>query len=321
MVAESPFVVYCEREQDFCRRHFRRLLWKMLKIAHASGQLGNFAWSDIERQIEIKIDVPIVSSRDPDKETGRRKILSDEGILSAKTWASEEGYDYEAEQALGAEKVQPPGLLPSGAGGGSQKKGNSNPLDGDNDGIFPESRLAVAWGKIWGDYAGGQPLLEQQNCGTGKGGFQLGNKCAADTGGGSGGGRSAKKNSKQTEPEIGPHGPIFREFYHDEIGAVKKLKELKAGEAIAALHHKKLGDIDLVWGDAGDERGGGYGLAHILDKHPEMESHLQSSLNEAWIHKNEKEYVTLRTKKHQIVLRLDWEGERKRWLVSAFKRN
>lgn len=62
--------------------------------------------------------------------------------------------------------------------------------------------------------------------------------------------------------EVGEHGPIFRGFYHDAAGAVRKLSELKTGEAIAALHHPDVGDIDLIWGETG------YGLAKIAQRHP-----------------------------------------------------
>lgn len=75
---------------------------------------------------------------------------------------------------------------------------------------------------------------------------------------------------ERESPEIGLHGPITREFYHDAKGAIAWLKERITGEAIAALHHPSVGDIDLVWGKRGHPWRGdddGYGLAHILAKH------------------------------------------------------
>lgn len=51
--------------------------------------------------------------------------------------------------------------------------------------------------------------------------------------------------------EMGPHGPVFREFWHDAAGAIEQLLALRTGEAIGALWHPEVGDIDLVWGEAG----------------------------------------------------------------------
>ena len=46
--------------------------------------------------------------------------------------------------------------------------------------------------------------------------------------------------------ESGAHGPVFRQFRHDVKGAISKLRETKGGDAIAALHHPEVGDIDLI---------------------------------------------------------------------------
>ncbi|MDL0101892.1 PBECR2 nuclease fold domain-containing protein, partial [Campylobacter felis] len=79
-------------------------------------------------------------------------------------------------------------------------------------------------------------------------------------------------------------GTNYAEFYRDGKGAVKKLiKEAGAfkesgekgefkAQVSGAFYREELGDIDLVWGEITDlEKHKGYGLAHILDKHPEFD--------------------------------------------------
>jgi len=67
------------------------------------------------------------------------------------------------------------------------------------------------------------------------------------------------------DPEHGPFGPVLRDFQGDAQGAIAKLLELKNGEAIGALHHPDIGDIDLVWGEEGTGNSDGYGLASLND--------------------------------------------------------
>jgi hypothetical protein len=82
-----------------------------------------------------------------------------------------------------------------------------------------------------------------------------------------------------------------------------------------------LGDIDLVWGDPGDERNGGYGLSHIAAKHPEVVQHLQTALDKARIHHESGSRIVLRSKKYHAVVALARHGQKQRWLLTAFKRS
>ncbi|MCR2114347.1 PBECR2 nuclease fold domain-containing protein, partial [Campylobacter upsaliensis] len=67
-------------------------------------------------------------------------------------------------------------------------------------------------------------------------------------------------------------GTNYAEFYKDGKGAIQKLMAEKGGQVSGAFYKEGLGDIDLVWGEITDlERHKGYGLAHILDKHPEFD--------------------------------------------------
>jgi hypothetical protein len=132
-------------------------------------------------------------------------------------------------------------------------------------------------------------------------------------------------------PEMGPHGPILREFHHDAPGAIARLKQLETGEAVGALYHPEVGDIDLIWGKAGtpakDFRDG-YGLAHILarpDRRP-IVSHLQELLLGMKPQKSHSvDEIRLSDGGHHIaIVSLVWQpkGQKQRtdktWLLTAF---
>lgn len=123
----------------------------------------------------------------------------------------------------------------------------------------------------------------------------------------------------------GPFGPVLTGFHHDAQGAISKLRELKSGDAVGALHHPEVGDIDLVWGKEGSEAKNyedGYGLAKIARKHPEALGDLQGILN--GMSKNEarsgKNRVILESPDHKAVVRLDWDGVTKHWLTTAYEK-
>lgn len=121
--------------------------------------------------------------------------------------------------------------------------------------------------------------------------------------------------------ENGPFGPVFTEFKGDARGAVAKLMETKSGEAVGALHHPDIGDIDLVWGEAGDpakDYQGGYGLAHIAAKHPEMLGDLQGLLSGMTVAKRTANRVNLESADHRAAVRLTWDDQAKQWLLTAF---
>lgn len=123
--------------------------------------------------------------------------------------------------------------------------------------------------------------------------------------------------------ESGPFGPVLTGFHHDAGGAVAKLMEMKSGDAIGALHHPEIGDIDLVWGKEGSaakDFEDGYGLAKIAKKHPEVLEDLQGALDGATVGRQGKNRVILESPTHHATVRLDWDGERKHWLLTAFEK-
>jgi len=109
MVAESPFVKNCEAEQGYNASRFVSLMWKAVKIAHEAGQFARHgvSFDELEQQIEITVESPRVAVRDGDKETARRRILNEAGILSSKTWASQEELDFDQEVEFGAAVAGP----------------------------------------------------------------------------------------------------------------------------------------------------------------------------------------------------------------------
>ena len=67
-------------------------------------------------------------------------------------------------------------------------------------------------------------------------------------------------------------GESYEGYYHSGIKAMRKVIAEKAGQVTGAFNHKELGDIDVVWGKVTDSKlHKGFGLAHILDKHPNFD--------------------------------------------------
>ena len=121
----------------------------------------------------------------------------------------------------------------------------------------------------------------------------------------------------------GDFGPIHDQYRHDAKAAVARLIADQTGEATAALHHPAVGDIDLVWGDAPTDGSEGMGLAKIAAKHPEVLNDLQGFISR--LTKDEKasgkNRVRLQDATGQAVVRLDWDGRQKTWLLTAFEKD
>ena len=131
-VAESPFVKKTEVEQEAESSFWTRILWRVLAFNHQAGKFGDMPWQTVRRCLHMEVKGAQINVREPEKETARRLILSQAGILSDKQWAQEEGYDLEQQQKDGAKKQAaeggaggkrgvagvPPGLLGSSDTGG-----------------------------------------------------------------------------------------------------------------------------------------------------------------------------------------------------------
>ncbi|WP_253185357.1 DUF2213 domain-containing protein [Burkholderia plantarii] len=134
---------------------------------------------------------------------------------------------------------------------------------------------------------------------------------------GSGGG---SLSSESSSPKVGPFGPILTNFRGDAQGAIKALTEMQDGEAIGALHHPEIGDIDLVWGQPGTGNSDGYGLSKIVEFHPEVLGDLQGILGSMTKRQAGKNRIRLESPDHEASVRLSWDGEAKSWLLTAYEK-
>ncbi|GFE61920.1 JAB domain-containing protein [Geobacter sp. AOG2] len=122
---------------------------------------------------------------------------------------------------------------------------------------------------------------------------------------------------------VSSFGPVWRDLKHDALRAVERLAKYRTGEAIAALHHPEVGDIDLVWGKEGSlekEYEDGFGFAKIRIKHPEVAGDLQNILDTTSVVSRGKNRIRLESDQHRAVVRLDWDGEGKQWLLTEFEK-
>jgi hypothetical protein len=119
---------------------------------------------------------------------------------------------------------------------------------------------------------------------------------------------------------VGAFGNIYNQFRGNAKAAIEFLKKVRGGEAVGALHHKDIGDIDLVWGKEGTGHSDGYGLSKLVKYHPEVLDDLQEILNDMRVVSSSKNRVNLESETHKAGVRLTWDGERKSWLLTAFKK-
>lgn len=119
---------------------------------------------------------------------------------------------------------------------------------------------------------------------------------------------------------VGAFGNIYNQFRGNAKAAIEFLKKVRGGEAVGALHHKDIGNIDLVWGKEGTGHSDGYGLSKLVKYHPEVLDNLQEILDDMRVVSSSKNRVNLESETHKAGVRLTWDGERKSWLLTAFKK-
>ncbi len=117
-------------------------------------------------------------------------------------------------------------------------------------------------------------------------------------------------------------GENYTEYYHDGKGALQKLLIEKQGQVAGAFHRKDLGDIDLVWGEATDKiKHKGYGLAHIIDKHPELDLKLISDIVDKGKLNNQNNIrYRIEYKNYIIGLSSEYKGNKRTFIITAFER-
>ena len=129
-----------------------------------------------------------------------------------------------------------------------------------------------------------------------------------------------KANNAPETNKTGAFGTIYTQFKGKAKEAIAFLLEKKEGEAVGALHHKDIGDIDLVWGKEGTGKSDGFGLAKLVKYHPEVLDDLQEILDDMTVVKKNANRVQLESKTHKASVRLAWDKEKKNWLLTAYEK-
>lgn len=119
---------------------------------------------------------------------------------------------------------------------------------------------------------------------------------------------------------VGAFGNIYDAFKGKAKEAISFLLQKREGEAVGALHHKDVGDIDLVWGKEGTAKSDGFGLAKLAKYHPEVLDNLQEILDEMHVTQRSDNRVQLESEKYQAAIRLTWDNEKKTWLLTMFEK-
>ena len=126
--------------------------------------------------------------------------------------------------------------------------------------------------------------------------------------------------AEEVTSAIGPFGKIYTQFRGKPREAVTFLLAKRDGEAIGALHHKDVGEIDLVWGEEGSAHSDGFGLAKLAKYHPEVLFNLQEILNDMAVAKRSANRVQLESEKYKAAVRLTWDNQKKTWLLTMFEK-
>ncbi|ENF9878576.1 hypothetical protein ABR805_001394 [Campylobacter jejuni] len=136
---------------------------------------------------------------------------------------------------------------------------------------------------------------------------------------------SALRGKIEQELNIQPlkeFGENYAEYYHDGKGALQKLLIEEQGQVAGAFHRKDLGDIDLVWGEVTDKiKHKGYGLAHIIDKHPELDLKLiRDIVDKGKLNNQNNIRYRIEYKNYIIGLSSEYKGNKRTFIITAFER-
>lgn len=136
---------------------------------------------------------------------------------------------------------------------------------------------------------------------------------------------SALRGKIEQELNIQPlkeFGKNYAEYYHDGKGALQKLLIEKQGQVAGAFHRKDLGDIDLVWGEVTDKiKHKGYGLAHIIDKHPDLDlKMIDEIVKNGKLIKDNKGRIRIQFDNKVIGIKDNWKGDKTNvWIVTSYE--
>lgn len=117
------------------------------------------------------------------------------------------------------------------------------------------------------------------------------------------------------ESEMGPFGPIFRQFEGKTKDAIDYLLTTRSGEAVGALYHIDIGAISIVYGN---EK---FGLIKIAKKHPEVLHDLQGIMDTMCIVMISDNRIKLESDTHYAVISRNYLGKiHTPWLLTAFEK-
>lgn len=121
-------------------------------------------------------------------------------------------------------------------------------------------------------------------------------------------------------PSKSVHGPLLLpESYGGEWkGLVSRMRELQGGDAPGALRHPEIGPIDVIWGERATDTSPGFGLAKIVQKHPEVVDTLPEQIAASTVRSRSPNRVVLETPDRKAVIRMDYDGAAKQWLMTAY---
>ena len=126
------------------------------------------------------------------------------------------------------------------------------------------------------------------------------------------------EQAKVEAETLGGEPRMTRQSVWDD--AVSELRAVQGGEVYGALYHPETGPIDVKWGHEGTGKSDGMGLAKIVRFHPEVLSNLPDELASMTVKSRSANRIRLESPSHQVSVRLDWDGNAQRWLMTAYER-
>ena len=127
-------------------------------------------------------------------------------------------------------------------------------------------------------------------------------------------------SSVKVEP-INEFGENYPQFYHKPHEAIKHLLETKSGQVQGAFYRDELGDITLAWGEKGTGKSDGWGLAKIVEYHPEVIDKLDELVQNLPIVKENANRYQLENDMYKLSIRKDFEGQKENWILTAFEKD
>lgn len=110
--------------------------------------------------------------------------------------------------------------------------------------------------------------------------------------------------------------------------AVERLKAMQGpaaeggpgmGEIVGHVSHPDIGDIGVPWGVAGTGRSDGWGLAKLLRYHGEVVDDLPNLIAGMKPVGGGTNRIRLESPNHKASVRLTWDGDAKKWLLTAYE--